>query len=228
MKIKQLLLSVAILTIISCENSSPIEKSIDLMDISSKLNGSYLSGAINFGKTSDSEILLGLKETGDNTYTKAFILQTETSNHLLTKVGQAELIIFNTSILLKINHELIYIGLKNELTDQIEKELKSQFSIKISNSIKGFGFSKVTGSWNLENVNFSNNHAFSVLEIFQTEDIKSISSDKIAAGCTSGGKGSSSCSTSNPLTGCSVSCSTGYYSCCDASTAKCTCLAEKK
>lgn len=42
--------------------------------------------------------------------------------------------------------------------------------------------------------------------------------------CTSGGTGSSSCSLEGPLNSCSVTCTTGYYACCDDNRMKCYCV----
>lgn len=42
-----------------------------------------------------------------------------------------------------------------------------------------------------------------------------------SGGCSAGGPGSTSCSISDPLVSCSITCSTGYYACCTGATCKC-------
>lgn len=48
------------------------------------------------------------------------------------------------------------------------------------------------------------------------------------ANCTAGGTGSTECAVNDIYSGCSVSCGSGYYACCNGSANTCSCVKEKK
>lgn len=52
-------------------------------------------------------------------------------------------------------------------------------------------------------------------------------SSSSSGGCSSGGEGSTSCEIHDVLSGCSVSCGSGYYACCSSGSNTCTCVKIK-
>lgn len=219
---------VVVLATISCETQNIVNEKLatDLGQISSIENATYYKTTGIINNSAENEVVIGLKNQDSKNFNRVLILQLENNSNWTQKKVQLGLIEFESSALFKIDEEFVFIGLDNDVNTQLINRLERNHNISISKTILGFGFSKVTGEWDIENANFSDNDVFSILEAHQKIKSKSNDTSRVAATCTSGGTGSSSCSTTNPLTGCGVTCNTGYYSCCDASVAKCTCIKE--
>ncbi len=76
---------------------------------------------------------------------------------------------------------------------------------------------------------------FEIEEIFNNSKIKNIhdlllnqQQDRGVNTCSSGGPGATSCSIDDPISGCSVSCASGYYACCSAGSNNCYCVEHKQ
>lgn len=110
---------------------------------------------------------------------------------------------------------------KNEVCLNIEEGKKHNFGTQIN----GFGLSERIGNFSL-NTKKLNHDITNLSELFMINSIESEETGKIT--CYSGGPGSTSCSVkpSNISLGtpeCSVTCSSGYHSCCDDVKGECKC-----
>jgi hypothetical protein len=88
------------------------------------------------------------------------------------------------------------------------------------NVFRGYGLSRRFGIFTFDN---SSEESF-----FDTIRVQN---SMTSLSCTSGGAGSTECSITGTIgpvsSGCSVSCGTGYYACCDDGTVVCQCVATK-
>lgn len=124
--------------------------------------------------------------------------------------------------------------------DEEMKKVKSKLSavgyeVKMTNS--GFGLSLMKGGWNRSLIEASQyKNAFNLLDVADiknankvnkivtnAEDDDDNSQLCVLGSCTSGGAGSTSCSLTEPTNGCTVTCTTGYYACCNSTTVRCYC-----
>jgi hypothetical protein len=108
-------------------------------------------------------------------------------------------------------------------------------AISFKEEFYGYGMSFLIGSWDIGKIKQTpykfwqnildysdiNNPSFAS-RLPQPGDTESVAPG--GGPCTSGGIGSSACSTEGPLNNCSVTCIAGYYACCDDNRMKCYCV----
>ncbi len=110
-------------------------------------------------------------------------------------------------------------------------------SLRFKEEFYGYGMSFLTGSWDVAKIKQtqykfwynmldyadSNNPGFAS-HLPQPGGTETNIAPGGGSPCTSGGIGSSGCSTEGTLNACSVTCNAGYYACCDDNRMKCYCV----
>ena len=206
------------------------------------------SGKLFTKKTSENTFMVCLQEPGKSVITKSFVVM---NDQPLTPMSASEsdqysviipknkrfLLLYNTT-----TQSLTIIGVKNaehgNAISQIEANKKLS-SLSVSSQILGYGLSFISGTWSIEKIkqspyklpyntlDYSDMHNTEMASKLPSPENESLSSDPPAdcssSACTSGGEGATSCSTVGPLNECSVTCSAGYYACCNDTRVKCNC-----
>lgn len=203
-------------------------------------NSFYLtfSGNLKTKMTNDKSLVIVVNSSGiDGQFDKAFVLTAEssasfndftsTNSNVFISSDQKSVIILNND-----DQTIKVIGLDNSGTQSIKSSLQNNSTTSSHLSSKGFlsyGLSYLQGRWSNDSLSVSNYlNPFNYLaSADMTGHMMVVIGDEggnDCTKCTSGGTGSSSCSiTEWPGVGCSVTCNTGYYACCNSSTTKCYC-----
>lgn len=173
------------------------------VDISKIQNPIYLEGNFSQWVTNKNELVI---YTETESYNHIFVLQGDKYSKFNIPSNQIESIAFlDHSFIVHTKGLNYYFGVSKEaeklILSQIPDENKNFKEIVYGNGVI-HNWSKKGNSFDLKELKMSN----SVIDYFN--GFKSSLSGDTA--CTSGGPGSTSCS----VGGCSVSCSSGYYSCC--------------
>jgi len=110
----------------------------------------------------------------------------------------------------------LLLAVKNEHTRNLfNKNTISVLPLLQLSFLKGYKF-KLNANINKKQINNLIENALLIKKV-------SPDNDKV---CTSGGEGATSCSIDDPFSGCSVSCASGYYACCESSNNTCRCVKE--
>ena len=180
--------------------------------------GKKIEGSVTIYNLESGEIIIAIKGKNETETRNKFILQTEkTSSYKkgISKINNAE-VIYLFDILLLNDLE------KNSLTsysvtssgfNKTYKLIPKTLKEKIQTNISGFGLGYNSGTWNFLNDNIVLENSIHSLR----HGYEKTESDPPGGGspCTSGGVGSTGCSITGCFeSSCTVSCSSGYYSCC--------------
>jgi hypothetical protein len=128
---------------------------------------------------------------------------------------------------LKYGDEVWIVGLDEDDVRNSTNTLNFE-KLRRTELIKGcYGISYQWGSFDIEKL--KDTSGFSAFENLIRANLNISSTSNRSEKCTSGGIGSSGCSIDEAfgLGGCSVSCSTGYHSCCQSNTVTCSCVKDK-
>lgn len=163
---------------------------------------------------SNNELVFVLDRTANNTFTEYFVFQYESSD--FSFLGQK-----NTFSLVGYTSSSITIQCDNE-----QITFSSGFGENTSTHFFGYGLSKRKGTYNLSTPLPPSGDIFDVVIRPMTSAMAGGAPKKIT--CHSGGVGSTSCSAESGSLGgggsCSVTCSAGYYACCDDTKNECKCI----
>lgn len=138
----------------------------------------------------------------------------------------------------KTKSEMTIVGVIDGNYEMAKANFKSNVkltSVRVNQEFYGFGLSFLNGSWDVSKIKQSPyKYWHNILDYSNASSINLSGNlpplgaeTNVASGgskCTSGGVGSSSCSTEGTLNGCSVTCMAGYYACCDDNRMKCYCV----
>jgi hypothetical protein len=133
----------------------------------------------------------------------------------------------------KTSGEISYIGITDAIETIHSNKHKPELSKAVTNAdYLGYGMSYLTGKWDIEKIKEASwTVPFSILSFansYRAAD-KPVTDHTCGIGsCTSGGAGSTSCSLTGPLNGCSVSCNSTSYACCNDNTVECYCCPNPK
>ncbi len=125
------------------------------------------------------------------------------------------------------NYKLFYDG-KNLIINisNITYQFTINERINGENIIKGYGLSRRFGTFKITDIDDKTSFFDRIIET------NSNPYSTLALTCDSGGPGATQCSVDSGIgsinVGCSVTCGSGYYACCDDSTSVCKCVAIKK
>lgn len=207
---KNILVILFVFGLISCEKNfetASLNVDVNLKEISSKINkSSYLTGYGTLLTNSNHEIILGFDETNDGAYERLIIVQSEVEKTFAIPTAKSELLWLKNEALLKVSEtgELFYFSTpENKEKSKIISLLPSSSEISVENFITGFGFVLMNGIWKSDQIN-------SKKSFFRSEN------GKTQEFCHAGGCGSTECSTFVGGSGCSTTCSEGYYACCSS------------
>lgn len=191
-------------------------------ELLTKHNGTEYSGKTTITNTSADEMVLDLR-TGEDRV--VFLVQTEKQPISSQEIkSDAQVFHFGSFLLLNIvePNKLYAIDVNNEEAKQVSSDVREEIT-GIDNSLSAFGLARY---------NFSVEES-KKLEIIEGQPfLESLAvvypDEQIADECSSGGEGAVSCSESwesgTQGGGCSVTCGSGYYACCNsASGGGCVC-----
>lgn len=159
------------------------------------------------------ELVFVLNKSVSNSFTEYFVFQYESNNFsFLSQKSTFSLVGYTaTSITIQCDNEQI--------------TFTSGFGTNSSTQYYGYGLSKRNGSYTLNMPLPATGNIFDVV-IRPMSVSGAPTTNKIT--CHSGGPGSTSCSAEAGTLGgggsCSVTCSTGYYACCDDTKNECKCV----
>lgn len=208
---KKLLVLLLSLSIFGCEKNfenTSLNVDVKLKELSTKINKStYLQGYGTLLSTTNNEIVLGFDETNDGTYENLIIVQSEIEMSIKIPTSKVELVHLKNEALLKISDtgELLYFATPEiKSKSKIIPLLSSQADFPDKNLMLGYGFIVMNGAWKSDQL--SADKGFFADESARTQQEL----------CHAGGCGSTECSTFIAGSGCSTSCSEGYYACCQS------------
>lgn len=241
-EIMVLLIFLSYLTI-SCSSQHVSE------EIDNSLGGKLFlnaTGNIYVKQSNDKSLLLLFRTKGVSsaTFDKSLIIYSETEIPKLA-LNESELYEIKISesrkfaILYNLNRNKIYFIGTMDSQNEIDV-IKGNTALK--NSIDnldylGYGFSYLTGSWSESRIKESRYttpiYSLDYSDNFNTQLRTTLPLDDDGGGgglcaqgsCTSGGNGSSSCSITEafPSQSCNVTCTTGFYACCNSKSVRCYC-----
>lgn len=149
--------------------------------------------------------------------TKAYILLINKKQAQISFIGIANNYEIKTKAAIASNSLLKQFTLQEFLGYGLSYNRSTWDALKIMNSPYHFAYN-ILHNADLQNPAISRNLSSSSAEV----NPNSISP---GGSCTSGGTGATQCSIDGAFgTGCSVTCGTGYYACCDDNTVKCYCV----
>ncbi len=229
MKTKNLMVLVAILSsIFGCSQiEQPNFENIGLANqIVERLGGEIFTGVIFATPTLGDENIVLLKEKGSENFTRAFVLQSNVNQIKSFDSLQGNLIKTGSGLVILKGEELHYVGIDSEESILLLKTLE-ELTGNLKSYALGFGFSSNKGKWSMGEDIFLKLTANEILTFTSLNPkMKGLKANGkvMACECTSGGAGSTSCTIDEPWNGCSVSCGSGYYSCCVTSVTRCICV----
>ncbi|WP_374402131.1 hypothetical protein [Flavobacterium sp.] len=183
------------------------------LDYSKYENSIALKGKIKTWLNSNNELVI-YTETVDTKH--IFILQ-ETDSKLKLENEYSKITFLDHSIILDSKSEAFFIGVKEKLESSIIiKEFKEIRTNK--KTLEAYG-SGIVHMWFEKGNEFAKSKIKLNIIEEQPSIFKYLEDADAGTSCDSGGTGSTSCSVSSggsgQSTGCSVSCQSGYYSCCN-------------
>jgi len=195
---KKLILAVTMAFISLCSNiATASNHKIDIVDIS------------------NNELVFILDRTANNTFTEYFVFQYEASDFSFLSQKSSFSLVGYTSSSITI------------LCDNEQITFTSGFGENTSTHFFGYGLSKRNGTYSLISPLPAEGDIFDVVTRPTTSAIGGGGTPKKIT-CHSGGPGSTSCSAESGSLGgggsCSVTCSSGYYACCDDTKNECKCV----
>ncbi len=223
---KNVYLFVLLLLAFSCEKANE-SVAINFPQLAASLGGEFFSNQLKVQITEDSEIMIMQQSISNpKIFEKAYVLQTENSDLGINRTSSKKSIVFEKAILIESGSKLFFIGVDLKENVQLIEKLKGLVDPSKLVTYLGYGFSEVKGEWAIDS-DFTEKSAYNSLA-------KSNKNAKIFYGdildCTSGGLGATSCSINDEIgpigSGCSVTCSAGYYACCKKSNNTCKCVKE--
>jgi hypothetical protein len=228
--------------------SEPNATENKIADIVGNTGTQHFSGKFFFPETRSNALLLFTKskdaKNGDGYFDKAFVLVSEKPLALIPAFSGSEMeitILKNKKILLLTNsmdgivHLLATYDMESEV-NRVKIQLQKA-GLQVGTVNYGYGISFLNGIWEKEKaMNSRFKQPFTILDDADVKLAKKIQDGRIQlndadddgnlcalGSCTSGGAGSTSCSITEPGNGCEVSCTGGYYACCNSSTVRCYC-----
>ena len=201
---------------------------------------SYSSvGTTTIALTRNNELLVMQNTDNDGKIDKIYLFAAEKgvkSPELAKDLGKSEVYVFGdgrSAVLYSTNKNTYYFFGINEPASVIRlADLAKQFpgDIKTDNGYYDYGISELMGQWDNAILTASGPFDYAV-NILTTANLQRRSTvqpkEEFMPVCTSGGPGSNGCSQTWEILGvagqCSVTCQTGWYSCCASSNTTCTC-----
>lgn len=196
--------------IISCQDQKIEEKDLfqNFNDLITETDGKSYQGEITSFVTDSNEVVVKL--AGD--INKLYILQkSKTPKKINIDRAQGQITYLKNALIINtLNpNNTYFLGVDNDKGDKLRDRIQAK--VKLSNTLSGYGLVEMNID-DFDKYNFSENRSiyYSLSTAIGKANINTLMS-----GCRSGGPGSTSCSYSDDGDGCSVSCSDGYYSCCN-------------
>ena len=210
-------------------NVKPEIETLNLEKLAEEVKGEYLmsnSGITFLSRAESGEIYL-LLNSNEEELRRTLVLEMSSDKRQINETYESyEMVFSDDNVLIKVgqnnNAKLFSFGLNDKLMDKVR-------NVELSIHLKGFGLADLKGEWASEPyISSFFNEDLDLNELLvETSFLDSSEKEKALESiinCHGGGPGSISCSAKGLGWECSVTCSPGYYSCCNAMKCKCISL----